>query len=114
MKLGDGIPVAPGEGRIQGFFNRGPGELGLPDAVAKINIKFVAVEVKFLPASVELQKIFARKFSGLRSEKRDEKFGGINAMSTGKRISGDDVAHFGAKYEGPRQDEKPKLRSMVS
>ncbi len=95
-KFGDGIPVAAGEGRIHGFFEPGPGELGPADTVAKVNIKFPALKVKFFPASVELQYIFARKFRGFRSEKRDEELRGFNAMSTDKRISGDDVAHFGA------------------
>jgi len=59
MKLGYRIPIASGEGRIQGFFNGRPGELSLTDAVGKINIKFVAMEVKLLAACVELPEIFA-------------------------------------------------------
>ncbi len=55
--------------------------------------------MKLFPAGIELQYIFARKPRGFRSEKGDEELRGVNAMPTGKRISGDDVAHFGGSAE---------------
>jgi hypothetical protein len=89
------IPIPPGERSIHNLLKTGPRKLALAHAVPEIDIEFVAMEMQFFAARVELQKTFACLFGGFGSKKGDKQSGGINPVPAGERISDDNPAHFG-------------------
>lgn len=94
-KFGDGIPVASGDGDFHAAVDGGPGQIGLANAVRKIDVEFARSEVHFFRAGVNGAKFGASFGSGIASQETDEEFARMNVAALGERVSSDDVAELG-------------------
>jgi hypothetical protein len=67
-ELGDRVPVAAGKGKVEDFFEAGPGKIRPRLAVGEINVEFVALDVEFFGSNVHGKELFARWCAGFGGE----------------------------------------------
>ena len=84
---------------MQNFVEAGPGKSRFADAVGEVNVEFAIGDVEFLGREFLFAEIFAGFIARIGSEKRDEKFIGLDVGTFGKGIFRDDTTKFcrGAK-----------------
>jgi len=100
-QLGDGVPVAASEGKVQEFFNARPREIWTGLAIGKIDEKFATADVQFFGSNIHGKERFSRLCAGFAPEECDNKLAGVDSRTLGKRSAGNDLAKLG---DGPHND----------